>query len=82
MQAGRLHRTPRPFEADQIGNAVLPDTAAKAIHTSKIAATRWEDEKVSWNDMETGMGLGWLFGLLILVLVVLATAALIKYLRS
>jgi hypothetical protein len=41
---------------------------------------------MNWNDMGTGMGfgmgLGWLFGLLILALVVLATAALIKYLRK
>lgn len=30
----------------------------------------------------TGMGFGWLFGLLILVFVVLAIAALVKYLRK
>ena len=37
---------------------------------------------MNWNEMENGMGFGWLFGLLILVLVVLAIAALIKYLRN
>ncbi|WP_255331081.1 hypothetical protein [Paracoccus albicereus] len=41
---------------------------------------------MNWNDMGPGMGfrmgLGWLFGLLILVLLVLAIAALIKYLRK
>ncbi|GGO30375.1 hypothetical protein GCM10010991_15180 [Gemmobacter aquaticus] len=29
-----------------------------------------------------GMGFGWLFGLLVLVLVILAIAALVKYLRK
>ena len=37
---------------------------------------------MNWSDMSQGMGFGWLFGLLILVLVVLAIAALIKYLRK
>jgi Na+-transporting methylmalonyl-CoA/oxaloacetate decarboxylase gamma subunit len=37
---------------------------------------------MNWNDMVHGMGFGWLFGLLILVLVVLAIAALTKYLRK
>ena len=41
---------------------------------------------MNWNDMGAGMswgmGFGWLFGLLILVLPVLAIAALIKYLRK
>ncbi len=37
---------------------------------------------MNWNEMSSGMGFGWLFGLLILVLLVLAIAALIKYLRK
>ena len=37
---------------------------------------------MNWNDTGPGMGFGWLFGLLILALVVLAIAALIKYLRK
>ncbi len=41
---------------------------------------------MNWNDMGSGMvfgmGFGWLFGLLILALLILATAALIKYLRK
>jgi hypothetical protein len=37
---------------------------------------------MNWNDTGHGMGFGWLSGLLILVLVVLAIAALIKYLRK
>ena len=37
---------------------------------------------MNWNDMGTGMGFGWLFSLLILVLGVLAIAALLKYLRT
>ena len=37
---------------------------------------------MNWNDMGSGMGFDWLFGLLILVLVVLAIAALVKYLRK
>lgn len=41
---------------------------------------------MNWNDMGPGMGFGigfgWLFGLLSLVLLVLAIAALIKYLRK
>ena len=41
---------------------------------------------MNWNDMGPGMGFGmgfgWLFGLLILELLVLAIAALIKYLRK
>jgi uncharacterized membrane protein len=41
---------------------------------------------MNWNEIGPGTGLGtgfgWLFGLLILVLAVLAIAALIKYLRN
>lgn len=41
---------------------------------------------INWNEMDHGMGfgmgLGWLFGLLCLALIVLAIAALIKYLRK
>ena len=41
---------------------------------------------MNWNDMGHGMGFGmgfgWLFGLLILARVVLAAAALVKYLRK
>jgi hypothetical protein len=45
-----------------------------------------EVEMMNWNEMGPRMGFvmgfGWLFGLLILALVVLAIAALIKYLRK
>lgn len=41
---------------------------------------------MNWNEMGPGMvfgmGFGWLFGLLVLTLLVLAIAALIKYLRK
>ncbi len=37
---------------------------------------------MNWNGMAFGMGFGWIFGLLVLVLLVLATAALIKYTRK
>jgi len=36
----------------------------------------------NWHEMGPGMGFGWIFGLLVLVLLVLAIAALIKYLRK
>lgn len=37
---------------------------------------------MNWNDMGNGMGFGWIAWILILALVVLAIAALLKYLRK
>jgi hypothetical protein len=66
--------------------AVLPHVVVRAGQKAYPTGENQEDEMMNWNDMGSGMGFGmgfgWLFGLLILALVVLAIAALIKYLRK
>jgi len=37
---------------------------------------------MNWNEMGNGMGFGWIAWILILVLLALAIAALVKYLRK
>ena len=61
---------------------MLPYIAATADDAAQGAATARKEGNTNWNDTGTGMGLGWLCGLLILVLVVLAIEAPIKYLRK
>jgi hypothetical protein len=58
-----------------------PIFSREPVEARIAQAGNQEDEMMNWNEMGPGMGFGWLFGLLILVLVVLAIAALIKYLR-
>jgi uncharacterized protein (DUF302 family) len=60
---------------------LLPKVAATADGAAQRAATARKEGNTNWNDTGTGMGLGWLRGLLILVLVILATEAPINYLR-
>jgi|TARA_Y100001951_G_C11268005_1_gene256850 hypothetical protein len=59
-----------------------PIFSQEPIEMRTPQARKQEDGMMNWNEMGHGMGFGWLFGLLILVLLVLAIAALIKYLRK
>ncbi|KDB01708.1 hypothetical protein U879_21130 [Defluviimonas sp. 20V17] len=60
-------------------SGISVQTAQSTVGTKEIEMTNWNGTGMG---MGFGMGFGWLFGLLTLVLVVLAIAALIKYLRK